>query len=141
MRTLLTSFCLLAASALAQGPNPGRASFETRCARCHGGDATGGESGPSIVAQVGARSDADLAAFLRQGRPQNGMPAFDLPAQEMTALIAHLRTLLPISRNQPHTAVRKRIQTTDGQTIEGVVVAEGMTDLALRTDDRRIRLL
>jgi alcohol dehydrogenase (cytochrome c) len=149
MRTLLLSLTTLAAVGLAQAPvtsvnpsvNPGRAAFETRCARCHGGDATGGESGPSIVSQVGARSDTDLAAFLRQGRPQNGMPAFDLPAQEMTALIAHLRTLLPISRNQAQTTVRKRVQTTDGQSIEGVLLAEGMTDLALRTDDRRIRLL
>src|SRR5436190_6804227 len=120
MRMLISTLCLLTVTGFAQAPNPGRAAFETRCARCHGGDATGGESGPSIVAQVGARSDADLGAFLRQGRPQNGMPAFDLPQQEMTALVAHLRTLLPISRNQPQSAVRKRVQTTDGQSIEGV---------------------
>src|SRR5712692_4818354 len=147
MRPLLTSLCLLTTVALAQAPNPGRATFESRCARCHGGDATGGESGPNIVAQIGARSDADLAAFLRQGRPSNGMPAFDLPAQEMTALIAHLRTLLPISRNNPQTPIRKRVETTDGQTIEGIVLAEGITDLALRTGaggapgESRIRLL
>src|SRR5690349_10736137 len=41
-------------------------------------------------------------------------------------------------------AVRRTIQTTDGQTISGQVLAEGMTDLQLRTDDqgaKKIRLL
>src|SRR5262249_55603307 len=101
----------------------------------------GGESGPNIIAQLGARTDAELAAFLRQGRPANGMPAFDLPAQEMNALVAHLRTLVPTSRNNAQAPARRRVQTTDGQTIEGTVLAEGISDLALRTDDRRIRLL
>ena len=48
---------------------PGRRQFESRCARCHGGDATGGESGPDIVTQIAARSEAELAAFIREGRP------------------------------------------------------------------------
>ena len=75
MRTLPLSVVVLFASgaALAQNPDGGRATFESRCARCHGGDATGGESGPNIVAQIAARSDTELAAFLRQGRPANGM--------------------------------------------------------------------
>jgi alcohol dehydrogenase (cytochrome c) len=140
MRILFSSFCFLAAMAAAQVPDPGRTAFETRCARCHGGDATGGESGPSIIAQLGARTDAELAAFLRQGRPANGMPAFDLTAQEMTALTAYLRALLPVSRNNAPAPARKRIQTTTGESVEGTVIAEGMTDLALRTDNRQIRL-
>src|SRR4029077_13816591 len=35
----------------------------------------------------------------------------------------------------------RAIQTTDGQTFQGQVLAEGMTDLQLRTDDKKIRLL
>ncbi len=144
MRTLaLSAGCVLAlGAALAQDADAGRRSYETRCARCHGGNATGGESGPSILAQLAARNDTELTAFLRQGRPANGMPAFDLPAAEMSGLVAFLRTLAsPIPRNAPAAPVRKTIQTTDGQTLSGVVLNEGMSDLQLRTDDKKIHLL
>ena len=135
--------CVLALGvALAQNPDAGRSLYEGRCARCHGGNATGGESGPNITAQITARNDADLAAFLRQGRPASGMPAFELTAQEMNGLVQFLRTLgSPIPRNAPAAAVRRRVQTTDGQALEGQVLSEGMLDLQLRTDDKRIRLL
>jgi alcohol dehydrogenase (cytochrome c) len=46
-----------------------------------------------------------------------------------------------ISTAQPPQAVRKSIQTVDGQTLEGQVLSEGMQDLQLRTDDKKIRLL
>src|SRR6266850_22761 len=36
---------------------------------------------------------------------------------------------------------RKKIQTTDGRTLEGRALSEGMTDLQLLTDDQRIHLL
>jgi alcohol dehydrogenase (cytochrome c) len=39
------------------------------------------------------------------------------------------------------TPTRRTIQTTDGQTLQGQVLSEGMTDLQLRTDDKKIRLL
>ena len=53
MRTLLLSFGFLSVleMALAQAPD-GRQQFESRCSRCHGGDATGGETGPNIVSQI-----------------------------------------------------------------------------------------
>jgi alcohol dehydrogenase (cytochrome c) len=38
-------------------------------------------------------------------------------------------------------AARRSVQTTDGQTLQGQVLAEGMTDLQLRTDDKKVRLL
>lgn len=138
-------FCLtilaLASVAAAQAPDPGRRAYEARCARCHGGDATGGESGPSIVAQLDARNDQELGAFLRTGRPSNGMPAFDLAAQEMTDLVRYLRTLQPVSRSAPRAAVRRTVTLTDGSTLAGQVLSEGMSDLQLRADDRKIRLL
>src|SRR5579864_3382986 len=116
MRTLLLSLGFLSAleMALAQTPD-GRQQFESRCSRCHGGDATGGETGPNIVAQIGARTDAEMGAFLRTGRPSSGMPAFDLPDQEMSALIAHLRTLVPVSNGAEPVEVRKTVETTAGQ--------------------------
>src|SRR5271169_6268714 len=104
-------FTILLFSALAQAqpPDPGRRQYETRCARCHGGDATGGESGPNIVAQLDARNDQDLAAFLRTGRPANGMPAFDLAASDMNELVRYLRTLQPVSRSAPRSVARRSV--------------------------------
>ena len=131
---------LCGAAASAQVPL-GRQLYETRCARCHGGDATGGESGPNIVQQIDARDDAALAAFLRTGKPATGMPAFDLPPAEMTSLVTHLRTLVPFSRGVRPTVVRRAIETVDGRTIEGRVLNEGLTDLQIRTDDQKIHLL
>jgi mono/diheme cytochrome c family protein len=109
MRILLLSLVFVAGlgMALAQAPN-GRQQYETRCSRCHGGDATGGESGPNIVARIDARADADLAAFLRIGRPAAGMPAFDLPAPEMSALVAYLRVLVPVERWTPNRSAQNR---------------------------------
>src|SRR5271154_316665 len=97
---------LLATSTLAFAQtDPGRRDYETRCSRCHGADATGGESGPNIQAQIASRNASELAAFLRVGRPAAGMPAFDLPADDMTNLVAHLRTLAPMSRTAPQTVL------------------------------------
>ena len=39
------------------------------------------------------------------------------------------------------TTERRTVQTTDGRTIAGLVLGEGMADLQLRSDDQRIHLL
>jgi alcohol dehydrogenase (cytochrome c) len=140
MRILCLSL-LLVCVAPAQNTDAGKRQFEARCARCHGADATGGESGPAIVTQIAARTEADLAAFIREGRPARGMPAFALTDQEMKDLTPYLRSLAPISRNAPPAIVRRKVQTTDGWTIEGQVMSEGILDLQLRTDDKQLRLL
>src|SRR5580700_3261867 len=110
--SLSLSFICLLGIAAAQN-DAGKRQFETRCARCHGADATGGESGPGIVTQIAARSEADLAAFIREGRPARGMPAFALSDREMKDLTPYLRSLAPISRNAPPAIVRRKVQTTD----------------------------
>ena len=145
MKTLiaLACFALTAATAGAQVTG-GRQLYESRCARCHGGDAAGGESGPGIVSQIDARADADLTDFLRAGRPAAGMPALDgnaATADEMKALVTYLRTLVPTSRTAPPVVVRKKVRLTSGETLEGRVLNEGMSDLQLRTNDQRIHLL
>src|SRR5580658_3099094 len=105
MRILILSLSLVCAAA-AQNSDAGRRQFENRCARCHGADATGGESGPGIVTQIAARSEAKLAAFIRAGRPPKGMPAIALTDQEMNDLAPYLRSLAPISRNASPVIVR-----------------------------------
>ena len=47
----------------------------------------------------------------------------------------------PPSRNAPAPVVRKTVQTTGEATLEGQVLNEGISDLQLRTDDKRIHLL
>ncbi len=134
MPCLSLLFAILAAgSAAAQNLDAGRRQFESRCARCHGADATGGESGPAIVTKIANSSEAELAAIIREGRPGKGMPAFALSGQEMKDLAPYLRSLAPMSRNLPPTIVRRKVQTAGGQTIEGQVMSEGMLDLQLRT--------
>jgi alcohol dehydrogenase (cytochrome c) len=56
--------------------------------------------------------------------------------------VAFAQNQNPIPREALPVVVHRTITTTDGHTLEGVVVSEGMTDLQLRTDaDKRIHLL
>jgi alcohol dehydrogenase (cytochrome c) len=47
----------------------------------------------------------------------------------------------PDARSAPPVVVRKTVQTTDGQMLEGRVLNEGLFDLQLRTDDGAVHLL
>jgi alcohol dehydrogenase (cytochrome c) len=127
--------------ATAQNVDAGKRQFENRCSRCHGADATGGESGPNITTQLANRTEAELASTIREGRPARGMPAFALNDQEMKELVPYLRSLAPTSRNAPLSTATRKLPLTTGQTLEGRVMSEGMTDLQLRTPDNKLRLL
>ena len=94
LRTLL---CLFAAVSLAVKvassqsiPSAGRIRFEANCAICHGGDARGGERGPSLLGTP--RSKKQILQILRSGRP-GGMPAFHLPPKEESALVSYVYSL------------------------------------------------
>ena len=65
------------------------------------------------------------------------MPPQPMPVADRTALIRYLRT---IERREPP-LTRATIQTTDGRTLDGVVLNQGFSDLQLRTDDKRVHLL
>ncbi len=54
-------------AALGQAPAAGKQVFDTRCARCHGPEAGGGELGPSIVRGIGSRTNQELSAFVTTG--------------------------------------------------------------------------
>ncbi|MBS1820472.1 MAG: c-type cytochrome [Acidobacteria bacterium] len=74
----------------------GQALFATNCAACHGSDGRGGERAPSIatVRNVIARSDAELAATVKNGLSGVGMPSFSfLGDQKIADLVAYLRVL------------------------------------------------
>src|ERR1043166_30917 len=129
--------------AMAQGPE-GRQSFQTRCAVCHGTDGNGGEHAPSVLGRIARSNDQELAALLKEGIPQRGMPGFnDLPAAEMGALTAFLRSMAPAGggragRGMP---VRASVTLSSGQTLQGTALGRTSREMQLRTDDQRIHLL
>jgi alcohol dehydrogenase (cytochrome c) len=121
----------------AQSNEPGRATFERRCASCHGADGGGGEMGPPIAAGLSKLAAGELTKLIREGRPAKGMPPNAVGQTQMAALVAFLRT---IEREAPP-PVRLTVQTTDGRTLEGEVAGEGFHDLQLRTPNGRVALL
>jgi mono/diheme cytochrome c family protein len=83
-------------------PVDGAALFAQACARCHAADGTGGlptvRGGPRPVDLTAnewqrSRSDADVAAAIRNGR--GAMPPFAdvLTHEQITSLTAHVRKL------------------------------------------------
>lgn len=137
-------FAMLATSALfAQGSDSeGRGAYESRCSVCHGADGNGGEMGPPIARKLRNLDDARVKTVILGGLPTRGMPAFIIGDSEMSALIAHLRTLHPRRSSDEFQKYPLRAILTSGATLSGTVVAEGFTDLALVSEgDKRVHLL
>lgn len=69
--------------------------YAQRCAGCHGADARGTDKAPALAegGSLHNRSFQELRDLIRKGAPASGMPAFDLPAQELDALVALVRSL------------------------------------------------
>jgi alcohol dehydrogenase (cytochrome c) len=134
----MLAMSLIGAGALhAQSSDAGKKTFETVCARCHGADGNGGEMGPPIAVRLSQLDDRQLEKLIREGAPAKGMPPNLVPDREMAALVKFLRT---IERRAPP-IVRMKVQTTHGRTLDGQVLGEGLADLQLRTDDKRVHLL
>jgi len=69
----------------------GEARFTAQCGFCHGRDATGGETGPDLTRSELVAEDTrgdKIGPLLRQGRPERGMPAFNLTATDLSAIVA-----------------------------------------------------
>ena len=91
------SFALLACEPLsfAQGTNggadlvkDGAAQFALRCVGCHGADAGGTDHAPALAGnrRLRSRSAEQIRQTIRNGVPSAGMPAFDLPKDQLDAL-------------------------------------------------------
>lgn len=135
--------CLASVPAFSQS-TAGRQSFQTRCAGCHGADGNGGEHGPTILARIQRTTDVpEMIAFLKTGVPLRGMPAFaSVPADEMTSLVAFMRTLAsPQRRGRRGFQARLKVELTDGTSLEGLVLGRHAGAVQLRTDDQKIHLL
>jgi alcohol dehydrogenase (cytochrome c) len=123
----------------AQSVDPGQRTFETRCARCHGGQGDGGEMGPPIRERLATRDNEQLTRLIHEGLPLKGMPPADIPAAETTDLVKFLRSIERSPETVP--VVRLTVQTTEGKALAGRVMNEGFGDVQLLTDDKRIHLL
>ena len=68
--------------------------YEENCAGCHGDDLTGG-SGSSLIDDIWlyGGSDAEIAASIRDGNPDMGMPAWagGLDDKQIRALVIFIR--------------------------------------------------
>jgi mono/diheme cytochrome c family protein len=71
--------------------------FHNNCSQCHGNDADGKLSRPSLRSkQVRNATDGDLAWLLKNGDVYRGMPRWSgLPEQERWQIIAYIRSLGP----------------------------------------------
>ncbi len=86
------------AKAVAGTPSPalaesGNTVFQGNCAFCHGRDAGGGETGPDLTRSklVGEDKNGEkIGAVVLNGRVEQGMPKFNLSADQISALTAYL---------------------------------------------------
>ncbi len=124
----------------------GEDSYQTRCALCHGGDGAGTDRVGSILPILHARGDDQLATIVTDGVLSRGMPAFEMPEEELQALIRHLRQLAdavsPVGRdpNAPQTRTGS-VRLVDGDVLSGIILSESGFDLQIRTADGKIHLL
>ena len=140
MRLSKFLLCLVTVCVYAQSPDAGRKLFENRCSGCHGADGNGGELGPPIARRAAARTDVELAKVVTEGIATRGMPPNKLADGDMKDLIRFLRTLRGrgFGMMQP---VRAKIQTTRGETLDGLILNQSLVDMQFRTDDQHIHLL
>lgn len=71
----------------------GQELFSARCGVCHGRDARSGSGGPNLMASALVAQDVQgdkIGPVVRNGRPQKGMPAFDLDDEELAAIVAFI---------------------------------------------------
>jgi putative heme-binding domain-containing protein len=77
-------------------PEPGRATYNSSCAGCHGLDGRGSDKAVNISGSDKIRgfSDAQLSDIISNGVPGTGMPAFhNLSENQTRAVVAYLRSL------------------------------------------------
>jgi cytochrome c oxidase cbb3-type subunit 3 len=81
----------------------GKALLVEQCGFCHGANARGGSGGPDLTRSAMVQEDEggkQLGAFLRVGRPDRGMPKFDLPDAQMSDLAAFLHSAIYLNANR-----------------------------------------
>ena len=81
----------------------GQKAFVATCGFCHGTTARGGQSGPDLVRSVVVLDDENaehIGPVILKGRPDKGMPAFELPPAQVSDIAAFLRSLTQSAINR-----------------------------------------
>lgn len=81
----------------------GRALHVEHCGFCHGAQARGGSGGPDLTRSVLVQEDDNgrqLGEFLHTGRPDRGMPRFDLPEAQVKDMAAFLHAQIYANSNR-----------------------------------------
>lgn len=81
----------------------GRELLVAQCGFCHGSNARGGQSGPDLTRSGLVQDDEagrQLGAFLRTGRPDRGMPAFNLTEGQLADLATFLHATIYLASNR-----------------------------------------
>lgn len=74
--------------------------FQQSCAYCHGKNADGGSEAPNLIRSLLVRHDKNgdlIGPVIQEGRPDRGMPAVRLPADQAADVVAYLHALLSLS--------------------------------------------
>jgi mono/diheme cytochrome c family protein len=85
------------------GVERGQQLLSTQCGFCHGANARGGSSGPDLTRSALVQTDEggrQLGQFLRVGRPDRGMPAFDFTDAQMADLAVFLHSAIRANANR-----------------------------------------
>ena len=73
----------------------GKALYGVHCTFCHGSDARGGEGGPNLIRSQLVLNDKNgetIAPVVQNGRPDAGMPKFDLSRAQIADIAAFLHS-------------------------------------------------
>ena len=81
----------------------GRELLVQQCGFCHGANARGGSGGPDLTRSALVQTDENgrqLGEFLQAGRPDRGMPKFELSAAQNADLAAFLHAAIYLNSNR-----------------------------------------
>lgn len=95
----------------------GRTLFSAQCGFCHGRDAMGGETGPDLTRSAVVAEDVKgdtIGPVVRSGRPDKGMPPFNLAADDLMSIVAYVHD----QKNKAESAEggRRTVEEADLQT-------------------------
>ncbi|HEY7055019.1 MAG TPA: cytochrome c [Vicinamibacterales bacterium] len=91
--------------------------FAAQCGFCHGRDATGGQSGPDLTRSALVAEDVrgdKIAQVVRSGRPDKGMPPFNLADADLAAIVAFIHDAK--SKSESLEGSRRTVEVADLQT-------------------------
>jgi len=127
----------------------GTALYKSNCAFCHGQDARGGDSGPSLLRSGVVLADQNgelIGPVVQQGREDRGMPRFALKPEQVAELATFLHSFrvagYDVSRQKPPTIVvgdAKAGQAYFNEACGGCHSATGdLMGIATRLADERV---